>query len=918
MVGLRILKNQAKLFKYELRNDTRGSQNVGFAVWLKGKLDMKVLSEALSRICKEDNALHMSFDIDDTGYIIHRENKIVDGFGLHDCTRYEVNTRVEKILSEIRKLNAKPMNIFNENLYEFHLYQLSKDEHILFIKASHLIADGPSIRALYGKLAAYYSGQEVVASGSWSDFVKERQNYEESSKGKADREYWERLVKKEDMYVPYETVRKVALEGTLINESDKLPQDSLQKVANENRTSVFNVVLYLYAYALARIFDKDEFVVNYTIADRFESKNMYLAGLTTSNVPYVLKNIKGSSSEELLKKSIGDFEDAFKHFKMADVLPNAQFTISYLTKTVKLPEWKELESKIYPIESEVSCKDISYSLMCIEDKQGDITINVIADKDIYNENFNKKVIRTMKEILEDLRVIDRTRIPLTPTQQYYLHKEYPDNPGAFNIGNGIHIKGKADVARMKAAIEKLYERYDAFRMVFHPENGGYFVLKDNVFIDIPVYVAQGDTHEEQLRYAKKISDKLVTEPIMLSEEGMARFWIIKIDTDELVVGYSINHIVSDGMSLALMEESLSKLYENPDRVDMERTNSFADFLKEKREALLSNKSLASREYWSKRMEGYEDPVIAEPKMKEEALSMLYAKIEVDRGKISTIANKSKTSNFHVVYEIWHLALAETMKQNDIALRYAFSGRLNKKQMNLFGLIAHGLTMRSDYQKNDNWKTIMEKHMQICNEDMRHVAFADIVPVREFVMSYVDNTMREGRINFGGDKFLSQFGLTSTYFTGRYLAVMVVEEESKIILYPYCDTATYGRELVMQLKTTCEHYMNAIYEDAIEGKWRCISEICLDDTFISGEEVKPVNTDKYQKVLDTVFELVASNLELEVELKETDNFFELGGNSFKAFCIVNNLPEEYKERLSMSDFYDCETLGDMATILMNER
>lgn len=316
---------------------------------------------------------------------------------------------------------------------------------------------------------------------------------------------------------------------------------------------------------------------------------------------------------------------------------------------------------------------------------------------------------------------------------------------------------------------------------------------------------------------------------------------------------------------------------------------------------------------------YKDPIIIEPKVKEkEALSMVYAKIEVDRSKISVIANKSKTSNFHVIYEMWHIALAEVMKQNDIALRYAFSGRINKKDMDLFGLVAHGVTMRSNYHRDDNWKSIMEEHMKIYNEDMRHVAFADIVPVREFVMSYVDNTARQGRSNFGGDKFLAQFGLTSTYFTGRYLAVMVVEEESKITLYPYCDTATYGRELIMQLKATCNHYMETIYEDAMQGEWRPLSALCLDDTFILEQPMKTVSTSNYKNALDTVYELISSNLEFEGKLNEDDNFFELGGNSYKAFCIVNNLPEKYSGKLNISDFYDCNTLGDIAEILVSNR
>ena len=46
----------------------------------------------------------------------------------------------------------------------------------------------------------------------------------------------------------------------------------------------------------------------------------------------------------------------------------------------------------------------------------------------------------------------------------------------------------------------------------------------------------------------------------------------------------------------------------------------------------------------------------------------------------------------------------------------------------------------------------------------------------------------------------------------------------------------------------------------------------------------------------------------------DDFFELGGNSFKAFCVINNLTDEYKDGLIMSDFYEAECLDELASIL----
>lgn len=57
-----------------------------------------------------------------------------------------------------------------------------------------------------------------------------------------------------------------------------------------------------------------------------------------------------------------------------------------------------------------------------------------------------------------------------------------------------------------------------------------------------------------------------------------------------------------------------------------------------------------------------------------------------------------------------------------------------------------------------------------------------------------------------------------------------------------------------------------------------------------------------------------SLELEVVPKDEDNFFDLGGNSYKAFFLVENLPDEYRDKVELTDFYDCETFGEMVDII----
>ena len=74
-------------------------------------------------------------------------------------------------------------------------------------------------------------------------------------------------------------------------------------------------------------------------------------------------------------------------------------------------------------------------------------------------------------------------------------------------------------------------------------------------------------------------------------------------------------------------------------------------------------------------------------------------------------------------------------------------------------------------------------------------------------------------------------------------------------------------------------------------------------------------DNRKNIVDMLAELWQAVLELDETPTEDADFFELGGNSYKAFFVITNLPEEYEGKLEMNDFFEYETLGKMADRLI---
>lgn len=389
-----------------------------------------------------------------------------------------------------------------------------------------------------------------------------------------------------------------------------------------------------------------------------------------------------------------------------------------------------------------------------------------------------------------------------------------DGRGALNMSNGFILKGKCDFERLDKAVRRLYARYDAMRTnIKEEEKGAYFEIFPVSPLGLGIVELSAVKRDARFEEAIADAQKRVREPLSLSDEGMYRFWAYKISEDETLVIYVVNHLVTDGGSMAIINMELEKLYENPERMDLLECTDYADFLKEKQ--WLWGEGLIQEEvdYWKNLLDGYENPPIEAPKVVEEKSPMEYGRFSIDLTKVSKIARKSRMSNFNVVSVIVQMAYAIVTKQKDMVMRYVMSNRFTEEYRRTVGFITQAFTARHTFLMDEEWSDLAKWQRDTMNRDMKHMQFSDMIEMQELFISYVvsngDSTSAVGKF---GELEMQPFVLHSNCEYGRrMLGLVVVEYTDKIYITPYCDNKLYSKELVLKFGTAVNKCVERIYE-----------------------------------------------------------------------------------------------------------
>ena len=294
--------------------------NICGSAIIKEQIDFEKLKKAVEIVCqKHDNfRLQLKIESGEVKQIISDEKKTNI-----DTIVVATPNELEK---ETKKIVRKPFKLENSELYKFYIFKFEDGEGGFMLNIHHLIADAWTLAFICNEIIKTYSDLkqnkeiETKAIYSYIDYIKAEQEYLESEKYKKDKEYWEEQFK---------TIPEVAtIPGSKPNADESRPEgerkqfnldavevEKIKQYCKENKISLYNFFMAIYAIYIGEISNLDEFVIGTPILNRTNFKEKSAAGMFVNMAPFKINIKQEEDFRTFIKKIALDSMGMLKHQK---------------------------------------------------------------------------------------------------------------------------------------------------------------------------------------------------------------------------------------------------------------------------------------------------------------------------------------------------------------------------------------------------------------------------------------------------------------------------------------------------------------------------------------------------------------------------------------------------------------------------
>ena len=301
----------------------RGSSinNICGSAVIQEKVDFDKLEESIKLVCKKHDNFWLEFKLVDgeVKQVLSERKKIqIDAINIAGQNDLE---------NEINKISRTTFKLENSKLFKFYIFKFKDGKGAFVLNIHHLISDAWTLALICNEIIKTYSAlkqnKEIQEKAIYSyiDYIKSEKEYQKSEKFEKDKKYWEER---------FQNIPEVAtIPGSIKEKNDTNNPDGerkkyqiekkdiakIKEYCKENRISLYNFFMAVYAIYIGEISGLDEFVIGTPILNRTNFKEKKAAGMFINMAPFKINMDEKIGFQKFVKNIATDSMDMLKHQK---------------------------------------------------------------------------------------------------------------------------------------------------------------------------------------------------------------------------------------------------------------------------------------------------------------------------------------------------------------------------------------------------------------------------------------------------------------------------------------------------------------------------------------------------------------------------------------------------------------------------
>ena len=288
---------------------------------IQEKVDFEKLKESIQIVCKKHDNFWLEFKLNEGNVeqVLSEKKEIqIDTINIAGKNQLE---------SERNKIVKTKFQLENSKLFKFYIFKFIDGKGAFMLNIHHLISDAWTLALICNDIIKTYSeliqNKEVEKKAIYSyiDYIKSEQQYQESEKYNKDKQYWLERFKTipEVATIPGSIKENIDETNPLGNrkqyEISKENIEKIKKYCKENKISLYNFFMAIYAIYIGEVSNLDEFTIGTPILNRTNYKEKNAAGMFINMAPFKININEDIEFKEFIKNIARDSMDMLKHQK---------------------------------------------------------------------------------------------------------------------------------------------------------------------------------------------------------------------------------------------------------------------------------------------------------------------------------------------------------------------------------------------------------------------------------------------------------------------------------------------------------------------------------------------------------------------------------------------------------------------------